>query len=259
VYDPARDTWSQLPDLPRPRDHFQAVVAAGRLFAIGGRQGDLGTELAETDAYDFAEGTWESNLAPIPTRRGGFAAAALGTDVYVIGGETPEATSSSVEVYDTRRDAWRVADPIPTARHGIQAAVCGGGLFVAAGGETAGGDDPTDAFEVLSPGNEAPCGRLIAAGSSSRLPSGFRTSALGGTDLTNPTSLQFGPDGRLYVAQQNGLVKALTIVRRGAGAYGVTATETIDLVQSIPNHDDDGSSAADFTRAMQELRDRLRR
>ncbi len=30
--------------------------------------------------------------------------------------------------------------------------------------------------------------------------------------LVNPTSLQFGPDGKLYVSQQNGLIKVLTIV-----------------------------------------------
>ena len=164
AYDPVRDTWSRLRDLPRARDHFQAVVVGDSLFAIGGRQGDFGTEVAETDAYDFSSQSWRSDLAPIPTRRGGFAAAALGASIYAIGGETTEGTMSSVEVYDTRRDAWRAADPMPTARHGIQAAVCGGGVFVAAGGKTAGGNDPTAAFEAFSPGDEASCGRLVDAG-----------------------------------------------------------------------------------------------
>jgi len=30
-------------------------------------------------------------------------------------------------------------------------------------------------------------------------------------DLANPTSLQFGPDGRLYVSEQNGRINAFTI------------------------------------------------
>lgn len=69
----------------------------------------------------------------------------------------------------------------------------------------------------------------------------FAKSVLAGTSSTNPTVLQFGPDGRLYVAQQNGLIKAYTVERRGEGDYAVTATETIDALRRIPNHDDDGS------------------
>ena len=29
--------------------------------------------------------------------------------------------------------------------------------------------------------------------------------------LNNPTSIQFGPDGRLYVAEQNGTINAFTV------------------------------------------------
>ncbi|MBC6608743.1 hypothetical protein H8B13_18085, partial [Hymenobacter sp. BT188] len=69
----------------------------------------------------------------------------------------------------------------------------------------------------------------------------FSPSGLKGISLTNPTSLQFGPDGRLYVSQQNGLIKVLTINRNAANDYSVTATETISLINQIPNHNDNGS------------------
>ncbi|WP_167855033.1 malectin domain-containing carbohydrate-binding protein [Hymenobacter wooponensis] len=69
----------------------------------------------------------------------------------------------------------------------------------------------------------------------------FSKSGLKNVSLGNPTSLQFGPDGRLYVSQQNGIIKAFTIVRAGPGDYTVSATETIDLINTIPNHNDDGS------------------
>jgi hypothetical protein len=75
----------------------------------------------------------------------------------------------------------------------------------------------------------------------------FSKSQLAGTSSTNITSLQFGPDGRLYVANQNGLIKAYTIARTGPGAYSVTATETINLIQNIPNHNDDGTLAPSVT------------
>jgi large repetitive protein len=57
-----------------------------------------------------------------------------------------------------------------------------------------------------------------------------------------PTSLQWGPDGRLYVAQFDGLIKAYTVQRRSTGEFEVTRTETIDEVNGIPNHDDHGTA-----------------
>ena len=80
---------------------------------------------------------------------------------------------------------------------------------------------------------------------------------LEGSSSTNPTSLQFGPDRRLYVAQQSGLIKAYTITRRSPGSYVVTATETITAIQSIPNHNDDGTSATGPSALIRTLRDRL--
>jgi len=69
----------------------------------------------------------------------------------------------------------------------------------------------------------------------------FTSSSLAGEAVYNPTCLQFGPDGRLYVAQQNGLIHAYTIVRNNANNYSVTATEVITAIQQIPNHNDDGT------------------
>ncbi|WP_226163610.1 malectin domain-containing carbohydrate-binding protein, partial [Hymenobacter terricola] len=69
----------------------------------------------------------------------------------------------------------------------------------------------------------------------------FTPSGLKGVALTNPTSLQFGPDGRLYVSEQGGLIKAFTIVRNAANDYTATATEVISLINQIPNHDDNGA------------------
>ncbi len=74
----------------------------------------------------------------------------------------------------------------------------------------------------------------------------FNSFGLTGENLLNPTSLDFGPDGRLYVAQQNGTIYAFTVQRNGAipgsGRYAVSASETINQVKTgIPNHNDDGS------------------
>ncbi|MBX2842691.1 MAG: putative Ig domain-containing protein [Flammeovirgaceae bacterium] len=65
---------------------------------------------------------------------------------------------------------------------------------------------------------------------------------LPGESSTNPTSLDFGPDNRLYVAQVNGLIYAYTISRDGPNDYVITSTEVIDIVKNqTPNYDDDGT------------------
>ena len=70
----------------------------------------------------------------------------------------------------------------------------------------------------------------------------FDPSGLQGESLVLPTTLAFGPDGRLYVAQKNGLILAYTVVRNGPQDYAVTNTESITLIKNnTPNHDDDGT------------------
>ena len=70
----------------------------------------------------------------------------------------------------------------------------------------------------------------------------FDKSNLSGAEaLSRPTSLQFGPDDRLYVSQQNGLIRVFDIVRNSSTDYTVVSEEVITLIQDIPNHDDDGT------------------
>ena len=69
-------------------------------------------------------------------------------------------------------------------------------------------------------------------------PISFGKSTLVGEISTQPTSLQFGPDGRLYVLQQDGTINIYTVARNAKNSYSVTATQTILLIKTIPNHDD---------------------
>ncbi|MGB7342221.1 MAG: malectin domain-containing carbohydrate-binding protein, partial [Phototrophicaceae bacterium] len=76
----------------------------------------------------------------------------------------------------------------------------------------------------------------------------FSASGLNGESNNNPTSLQFGPDGRLYVSQQNGLIYAYNVTRNAVDDYQVTATETINQIANIINHNDDGSATSQGSR-----------
>jgi N-acetylneuraminic acid mutarotase/glucose/arabinose dehydrogenase len=68
----------------------------------------------------------------------------------------------------------------------------------------------------------------------------FGTSLLKSAQIQTPTSLQFGPDGRLYVSQQNGIIKIFGIKKTAANDYTVVSSEIIDIINRMPNHDDKG-------------------
>jgi hypothetical protein len=232
--------------MPRPRDHFQAAVVGNRLYVIGGRDSELGQEYSETDAFDFATRRWITGLAPIPTERGGFAAAVLADEILVIGGELTDRAVRTVEAYDTRRNRWRTLDPMPTPRHGIQAVVFEGAVYVAGGGETQGGENPSEVHEAYVLGDTGPPATTPR----------FRSQAIEGGSSYNPTAAQFGPDGRLYVAQQDGKIFAYEVVRKD-GRFEIVSTETIEEIRWIPNHDDDGSSVTDLHSLLRAAAERL--
>ena len=80
---------------------------------------------------------------------------------------------------------------------------------------------------------------LWVAGTSAAPAQSFTAGALSVT-ANNPTSLQFGPDNRLYVSEQYGVVRAFTVVRSETGEYSSTSSEIINLIRDIQNHDDQG-------------------
>lgn len=146
VYDPGRDRWRALPDLPRAREHLGGAFVGDRLYAVGGRT-SAGPVLT-TDVYDVSRGRWLRAAAPIPTGRGGLAVTASDGLIWAIGGEGDGIAHPEVEVYDPARDDWRPGPPMPTPRHGIQAPLLGGRLWVAGGG-SAQGYAPSAAHESL--------------------------------------------------------------------------------------------------------------
>ena len=63
-------------------------------------------------------------------------------------------------------------------------------------------------------------------------PIAFGKSPLAGEASEFPTTLQFGPDGRLYVGQFDGHIKVHDVVRYGPNTYAVTATQTITSIRT---------------------------
>jgi hypothetical protein len=109
---------------------------------------------------------------------------------------------------------------------------------------TLGIDDVT--LEVTTTGSNSPI-QIPITGSGVYGQSGsgisFGKSAIAGLDgpTSSPTSLVWGPDGRLYVTRLDGTIQVATIVRSAANAYAATNVETITAIRDIPNHEDDGT------------------
>ena len=96
-------------------------------------------------------------------------------------------------------------------------------------------------LEVSHSGNNSPLTVGLSGEGVSSVPVGFGSSGLQGFDQGSLTALEFGPDDRLYVAQQDGDVYALEIERSGENSYSVVSQEQISSIKNIPNHDDNGT------------------
>ncbi|MDB5442369.1 MAG: Kelch repeat-containing protein, partial [Phenylobacterium sp.] len=73
----------------------------------------------------------------------------------------------------------------------------------------------------------------------------FNQTTIQGVPNDNYTSLQFGPDGRLYVARVDGTILALKVQATASGfAVAAGGTEVIDSIRKITNYNDDGALAS---------------
>mmetsp|Transcript_1344 Transcript_1344/g.4360 ORF Transcript_1344/g.4360 Transcript_1344/m.4360 type:complete len:428 (-) Transcript_1344:34-1317(-) len=132
-------TWSTLPPMPTARSGCTAAALAGKLFVAGGEAPGEALvppgvadhrEQDETlwgdnsalppfnvlEVFDTAHATW-SALAPMPTRRGGCAAATVAGRLYVLGGISEHgAVLRDVECFDPATGVWTVATPLDRPR-----------------------------------------------------------------------------------------------------------------------------------------------
>lgn len=157
-YDPQTNTWKQLADAPRPRDHIHAAIVGDKLYLAGGRLSTarinkvLETTISEVDVYDFKTGKWttlpaESNL---PTQRAGSTAVTLDGKVWVIGGESPQLKShNEAEILDPKTNRWMAGPTLQQGRHGTQAVTYDNKIYIIAGSANHGGGPELNTIEVL--------------------------------------------------------------------------------------------------------------
>jgi DNA-binding CsgD family transcriptional regulator len=105
--------------------------------------------------------------APMPLERASMAIAAVGLDLYQIGGEAKAGAVNRVDIYETDEGRWHQGASKPTTVAGATGAVLFGEIFVPGGLLTDG--RPTSVVEAFSPSNNGwrsivPLPRPIAGG-----------------------------------------------------------------------------------------------
>ncbi len=147
-FDPVTQIWRERAPMPTARGALGVAVYQGRLYAIGGYDGEQNS--GATEIYNPETDTW-SMAAPLSAPRDHLAVAAAGSAIYAIGGRSNlkyKQNTAVVEAYDPDTNQWRYAANLPTARSGIGAGVIEGHIYVL-GGES--GEGTFDTHEKYIP------------------------------------------------------------------------------------------------------------
>jgi N-acetylneuraminic acid mutarotase len=143
----AAGTWRREPDMLTPRSAHAAVAAADAIYALAGTGND-GRPVLEVERFD---GTRWSRVGSLPGEGiNAPAAAAIGEDIYLIGGfgTTTNRPLASVHRFNVRTRAWSDETPLPAPRGGHAAVVHGGMIHVIGGGNSV---STIDDHSVLDP------------------------------------------------------------------------------------------------------------
>ena len=133
VFDPATNTWANLPAMPTARMGLTLTAWGGKLYAIGGRTDGYSVSAVGTvDIYDPATGVWTTG-APMPTARFHAGAAATGSAIVVAGGDFETNVLATVEAYLPDTDTWQARAPMPAPRSQLTLQTIGNTVYAVGG------------------------------------------------------------------------------------------------------------------------------
>ena len=165
-YDLDKDRYTAAPLLPEPRAGGGLARVGRKLHYLGGLKADRDTDAAEhwildLDHWVAGSARW-TNAAPLPVPRNQFSTVALGTKIFVIGGQfhhdSVQLDQPRVDVYDSATDSWSGGPALPKGHSHAEAGtfVHGGRVYMVGGHTTpAGGSKEVDPdILTLRPGGD---------------------------------------------------------------------------------------------------------
>lgn len=158
AYDFYERTWSILPNAPRARDHFHAVMDGDKIYAFAGRNTSKNTDqvfdltIPEVDVYDISANTWTTQEKEIHIPRAGASVALFKNEIFIIGGESmfTEDAHNEIEIWSLKLEKWMPIKYLQQGRHGTQAIVYQNKIYIAAGCGKRGGNPELNSLEVYT-------------------------------------------------------------------------------------------------------------
>jgi len=137
-YSPRTGKWTQLRSMEVARGSPAAAAIGERVYVAGGAVGNDEESREPADVleiYDLATGRW-SRGPGLPTARHHAGAAALGGDIYVVGGRGQgDLSQDVVERLDSRTNRWEKAPRLPLGVGGLAVVAAGGRVVAISGGD----------------------------------------------------------------------------------------------------------------------------
>jgi len=146
VFDGER--WTDVADMPTPREHLGAASDGRYVYAVGGRELSADKNSSALERYDPENDSW-TELEGMPQAAGGIGAAFAGGRLVVIGGEGTSSVSAAVQAYDVQHRKWTSLPALPTPRHGVAAAAVADRVYAIGGATEVGHVGSTKEAEVL--------------------------------------------------------------------------------------------------------------
>ena len=146
VFDGER--WTDVAELPTPREHLGAASDGRYVYAVGGRALSSDQNTGTLERYDPENDTW-TKLDSMPEAAGSVGATYAAGRVFAIGGESTTSVSDSVQAYDIPKGRWSQLPTLPTARHGVAAATLDDSVYAIGGATEPGHVGSTKEADVL--------------------------------------------------------------------------------------------------------------
>jgi N-acetylneuraminic acid mutarotase len=135
VYDPATNTWSDLPSLPTPRNHVSGFVFGANVCVAGGRS----PATTRVDCFNLESSSW-IRFPNLPRATSGAGATTLddGSAVILGGQDAQETRINDQFARLPQPDAWVSTVSMLVPRHGFELAVFEGRAWACGGGSQPG-------------------------------------------------------------------------------------------------------------------------
>jgi len=131
--------------MPTARFGARGAVLNGKLYVLGGQNGNQTITYKILEVYDPSGDSWSTKASMTATRTE-FSLAAVNGKLYAIGGFPLQTT---VEAYDPVGDSWTTVAPLPVARSSMATATVNGKIVVA-GGYDGGNSNRVDIYDPLT-------------------------------------------------------------------------------------------------------------